>query len=385
MSSQRGSVRKRTFKNTETWTAYWRDHEGRQRTKGGFRTKREAQAHLTDVLGAIRSGTYVEASKMTVAAYLQDHWLPSLTVAESTAASYRREVEGWVIPEMGGMRLSALTPAQVAEWQNSLAGSPRRDGRGVIGARTAQYISTIFRRALGDAVRLGLIARSPAAAVPRLRAARPEMTAWSAPEARAFLASVDGDRLSALWWLLTLRGLRRGEALGLRWVDVDLEAGRISIRRAIIAIGYEVRVSEPKTAKSRRTIPLDATLVAALSAHRRRQLEERLAWGEGWQDSGLVFTREDGTVVHPQTVSRTFERLVRRAGVRAIRLHDLRHTTATLSIGSGVPVKVVSEWLGHATTAITTDLYQHATPAMLEEAGARLTAAILGEAPGGTR
>lgn len=377
--SQRGSIRKRTFKTGDTWTCYWRDQEGRLRSKGGFATKREAQRHLIEVLGALQRGDYVEPSKLTVADFLTD-WLETLQVRPKTAEGYLHNVAAWIVPALGAYRLAALTPKHVATFYASLRGAPRRDGRGTISARTGQYVAVVLRHALGDAVRAGLVPKNVAASVERPKAARPEMKAWSSDEARAFLASVEGDRLRAMWHLLLLRGLRRGEVLGLRWKDVDLEGvGRIAIRQTLITVGYEIVVSEPKTDKGRRVVPLDPGLVSVLRAHRARQAEERLAWGEAWTDTGLVFTREDGTPIHPMRLTATFGRLVKRLGLPPIRLHDLRHTCATISIGSGIPTVVVSSWLGHANTSITDNLYRHVSPAMLEEAGAKLSAIILGE------
>lgn len=373
--SQRGSIRKRG----ETWTAYWfvAGPDGRrQRSKGGFRTKRAAQAHLTDVLGAVQAGTWQEPSKLTVGQYLVDHWLPGLDRRPTTLEQYRHMVEAWIVPALGSVPLAHLTPRQVADFYTVLRTAPRKDGRGTISSRTGQLIAVVLHKALQDALHLGHLTRNPAAAVERPKAPRSEMRAWSAAEAGAFLDVVAGDRLYAGWLVLLTRGLRRGELLGLRWVDVDLEGGRLSIRQTLVDVAYLPVFSEPKTAKGRRTVPLDADLALALRAHRRAQLEERLAWGEAWQDTGLVFTREDGAAIHPQRLSQMFERLVRRAELRPIRLHDLRHTAATLALGGGIPTRVVSEWLGHATTSITEDVYQHVVPSMLEEAGAKLTALI---------
>jgi integrase len=358
-----------------------------QHSKGGFATKRQANAYLTNVLAEVQAGVFVAPTKFTVAQYLNDHWLPSLDLRPSTLASYGHMVRAWIVPALGGRPLAQLTPKQIADFYTSLRGAPRKtrskkkdktQAPPPISGRTAQYVAVVLRRALEDALRLGLISRNPASAVARPRAARVEMKAWTAEEAATFLSAVSEDRLYAGWLLLLCRGLRRGEMAGLRWSDVDLDAGRLAIRQTLVAVGYEAQFSEPKTAKSRRTVPLDAELVTALHTHRRHQLEERLAWGAGYCESGLVFCREDGSPIHPQRLSALFQGHLRRAELPPIRLHDLRHTCATLSLRSGIPTKVVSEWLGHATTSITEDLYRHVTPAMLEEAGARLTAIVLG-------
>jgi integrase len=213
---------------------------------------------------------------------------------------------------------------------------------------------------------------TPLAAFKRPSARRREMRHWNADETAQFLDTVEDDRLYAAWLLFLQRGLRRGEVAGLRWVNVDLELGRLSIVHTRVMVDGRVVESEPKTSAGRCTVPLGARLVATLRAHRRQQLEDRLAWGEVWQDSGYVFTREDGAPLHPEHLNGAFETHVRRSGLPPIRLHDTRHTCATLALQAGEKTEVVSRWLGHSSVAITQDLYQHAIPSMIEEAGERL-------------
>jgi integrase len=189
---------------------------------------------------------------------------------------------------------------------------------------------------LKDAVRWGVLARNPieAADPPRISSAR-EMKTWTAEQLEAFLTFTAEDRLHALWQLLALTGMRRSEACGLRWCDCDLEQGRIAVRRTLVPIAHTVLVSEPKTARGKRSIALDERTVAVLKAHAARQLAERECAKE-WIETGLVFTRTDGQALPPNSVSRWFVRSVKQAKLPEIRLHDLRHSHATLALQAGI-------------------------------------------------
>lgn len=161
-----------------------------------------------------------------------------------------------------------------------------------------------------------------------------------------------------LWRIIAFRGTRRGEGCGIRWEDHDAKARSLTIATQLVQDGWEVHEGAPKTASGSRLIALDEETNEGLITHRSRQQREREEWGEGWQDTGRVFTQEDGSLLHPGKVSDLFERLVRAAGLPPIRLHDLRHVAATLMLAAGVDIKVVSETLGHSDTRITRDIYQ---------------------------
>jgi integrase len=193
-----------------------------------------------------------------------------------------------------------------------------------------------------------------------------EPQAWTAQELQAFLREAAGHRLFAALWLLANTGLRRSELLGLQWDDVDLDAATISINRGLVSIGYELHESRGKTSNSRRAIDLDPTTVDVLSAWRAWQASERGA--VGIEPTGWVFADIEGHPIHPHSISQTFERIAARAGVPKVRLHDIRHTHGTLLIKAGVPVKVVSERLGHGNPAFTIDTYQHVLPGMQADA-----------------
>jgi len=198
------------------------------------------------------------------------------------------------------------------------------------------------------------------------------MGIWSADEIRSFLAHVSDDRLSALWTLAAMTGMRRGELLGVTWADIDLDAARVAVVRSLLSVDYHLHASDTKSGKAR-VIDIDPLTVTALRSHRARQNEERLAIGAAYQDENLVFAREDGLPLHPEQVTRWFRRHVAAAGLPQIRLHDLRHTHASLLVQAGVHPKIVQERLGHYSSAFTMDTYAHALPALQAEAAQRLS------------
>jgi integrase len=238
--------------------------------------------------------------------------------------------------------------------------------------RTVNYIHTILHRALKDAVRWGRLLRNPADAAdpPRGGQKSDGVQAWDSSTLREFLEAsrATNDRNLALWILLATTGMRRGEALGLRWSDVDLDAGRARIVQTIIQTGNVVSVGEPKTARGRRPISLDPATVAVIRAHRHRMLQERLLVGTDFDDLGLVFHQPDGSWLRPNAVSEVFLRRVRCYGLPRITLKGLRHTWATLALEQGIHPRVVQERLGHSTIAITLGIYSHVSPTLHDEA-----------------
>jgi len=251
--------------------------------------------------------------------------------------------------------------------------------------RTVNYIHTILHRALKDAVRWNRLARNPADAAdpPRGGAKSDGVHAWDASTIRSFLETSreSNDRLHALWVLLATTGMRRGEALGVRWSDVDLDAGRLRVVQTITQVRSKVEVGEPKTAKGRRSISLDDGTVAVLRAHRKRMLEERLLVGPDFNDKGLVFHYPDGSCLRPDAVSAQFLRRVERQGLQRLTFHGLRHTRATLALEQGIHPRVVQERLGHSTIAITLGIYSHVAPTLHDEAAHSVASAILPQSP----
>nr|MBA2521198.1 site-specific integrase [Chloroflexia bacterium] len=275
-----------------------------------------------------------------------------------------------VLPSIGGVQLRRLTPVQLQALQ------PAWRDKG-LSATTGRQIHYILHRAFGQAVRWRMIATNPCDLIDPPRRSTPEMKVWDARQTAAVLATGDATNLAALWRLALLCGLRRGELLGLRWDDVDLDRGTLAVRRTLSrGNGGTWELGQPKTAAGQRAVALPASCVAALRAHRDRQGFERQRLGELWQDLGFLFTGRLGTPLHVNVLDNAFRELIAGAGVPRIRFHDLRHTCATLLLAAGVHPKVVQERLGHSDVGMTLNRYSHVMPGMQEAAADALDAAI---------
>nr|MBA2600966.1 site-specific integrase [Actinomycetota bacterium] len=312
-------------------------------------------------------------SLLALGEFLDDIWLPAVrsTIRLSTFVGYEGHVRNHIIPRLGGTILSELDARVLNAFYATLLANGHRDLRPLSPA-TVRRIHATLHRALRDAVRWGHLEKNPGDACdpPRQRAASaPEMRTWAPAQLAAFLGFVRGDRLSALWVLLAMTGLRRGEALGLRWIDVNIDRGELAVRQTVLLVSGRIEVSRPKTARGRRVVALDPSTADILAKHRQIG-----------PDSELVFSDQDGSPLNPGAVSKRFSKLVRASGLPLIRLHDLRHTHATIALQAGVHPKIVSERLGHSTVAFTLDVYSHMLPHMQAEAAAAVAALVpLGE------
>ena len=352
----------------------------RQKWHGGFATRREAEATRAKLVHEVNSGTYFEPRATTLSEWILNAWLPTTKtrVKPSTFDSYRRNLKLHVLPQHGGQQLRQLIPAMLNSLYAGLLAGGNKVRDGGLSPKTVRYIHTILHKALTDAVDAGIVAVNVAerAKPPRPRAtAASEALCWEPQELRRFLDLIRGHRLEAAWHLSAMTGMRRGEVIGLRWKDIDLEAARISIRQALVSVGYQIIISSPKNHQAR-VIDLDATTVEQLRQHQKRHNDDRAEWGSEYQDQDLVFCKENGTPIHPHTFSQTFQRLIAKSDLRRIRLHDLRHTHATIALKAGVQVKVISERLGHETPAFTLKQYVHVIPGMQSEAAAAIAALV---------
>lgn len=381
----RGHIHKRvrTNRGGKTTTLWYvvvdigRDAEERRRQKwhGGFATRREAEVARAKLVNDLHTGSYVTPDRLTFSEWVRESWLPTIEsqVKPSTFDSYQRNMKLHVLPAIGARSLQQLTAPMLNGLYGQLMARSGCHGR-PLSAKTVRYIHTIVHKSLSDAVDAGIVPNNVAdrAKPPRPdRRSSSEIQCWGPEELARFLGHAVGTRLAAAWRLAAMTGMRRGEVLGLRWSDIDLDAGRLCVRQAVVSVAYAVLQSTPKSHQAR-VIDLDPATVEQLRGHRRAQQLERAHWGSDYCDKDLVVAKENGEPIHPDSFSQAFERMVRKAGLRRIRLHDLRHTHATLAVKAGVPVKVVSERLGHESPAFTLKQYAHVMPGMQAEAAAQI-------------
>lgn len=340
------------------------------------RTKKEAQARLTRELNAGLGGTFTEPAKLTVGEYLRDHWLPAVRgrLAPTTYLSYELHVTR-IAAHIGSLPLQKLGTKDVDTLYARLA-SEKSPRRAKLSPTTCRAVHRVLHSALEKAVDWCLIPRNPADKAERPKPAKPQMKTWTREELTLFLSLTENDRLHPLWRTLAMTGMRRGEALALKWSDVDLQAGRIRVQRSRVQVGYVVREQGTTKTGRARVVAIDSGTVTVLRRQGQQQLDDAAEWGEACTDGGFIFTRENGEPWHPDRVTKLFDQAVKTAGVSRIRLHDLRHTHATLALQAGIHPKVVSERLGHAQVSMTLDTYSHAIPA-LQESAAELVAALV--------
>jgi integrase len=349
-----GSIYRRTSDNR--WVAQiesGRSPAGRRRyARAVRRTRKDAQTALKELQRAADAGL-TPGQSSTVETFLGwwlDHALGDVTAA--TSARYRRAVNDWIAPHIGTIRLNKLSPAHV---QMMLV---RLEENG-LSPKSRSLARDILARALRWAEQTNVVGRNVARIVQGPKSTRKISDALTATEAQAVLAKAKGDRLEALAVVALRLGVRQGEALGLRWEDVDLEAGELTVARS-------------KTRAGERTVPLVAGTATALREHRRRQLEERVAAGPLWIDTGFVFTTQQGKPIHPRIALGWWHQLTLAAGVGRRRFHAARHTTAVLLLDQGVSLETVSAVLGHSNLSITADVYARVTQDSKRRALAKL-------------
>lgn len=372
----------------------------RQWTKGGYSSAKAAAEARSQILAADHAGLLPLDGKQTVAAWLTG-WLDGKvgagTLRLTTEIGYRSHINRYLIPHLGHIHLGDLRPQHVTtmlidirrahdariaevietnakyEAEADAVNAERiKTGKRPVKPQhvkmpqpfspaTAQRVRATLRSALASAVKAGEVHRNVAALADVARGSRPRVKVWEPEQLGAFLDAIatSQERLYPMLHLAAFAGLRRGELCGLRWQDVDLNTRTVNVAWQRTVAGNKVIESKPKTEGSESMVDIDAGTAEVLDTWRRQQIAERLAWGPAWQDTGLVFTREDGSGFHPDFVTDKFEKLVKRHGMPVISLHKLRHLAASLQLAAGVDIAIVSKRLRHSSIAITNDTYGH--------------------------
>jgi integrase len=371
LSHRRGNGEGSIYQRRDgVWCASLRTPGGGRKVVYG-RTHNEVRRRLTEIVHSKDSGTFSDAKGLTVGAFL-DQWMAEVvqpSVRPWTYKGYEVHVRLHIKPVLGRLPLDALAPRHV----QALLNQKLAEG---LSPKTVRYIRGTFRTALKQATRWGLIGRNPIDAVDGPKVERYEIQPFTPEEARQFLSAIRGDRLEALYSVALTMGLRQGEALGLRWQDVDLALGYLHIRKQLQRFDGEFRLVEPKTPRSRRMLALPNSIVRDLREHKDHQRNERQIIGDRWQDSDLVFTTDRGRPLDGTVVSHHFHRVLDRAGLPQRRFHDLRHSCATLLLVQGVSPRVVMDVLGHSQIALTMNTYTHVIPELRREAADRMEALI---------
>jgi integrase len=376
----KGSIREQGRGSWEVRVYLGRGPNGRKLYKSHTvkGTKRRAQSELNELLSKLQRGEYVAPSRTTVSEYLE-RWLTDyagMRVGAKTLERYAEIVRTHLAPALGHHPLPKLQPLHIQAYYSHALQLGRRDGRGGLSAQTVLHHHRVLREALQQALRWQLLARNPADAVEPPHARRREMEVFDHREVERLLDAARGTRLAVPVLLAVTTGLRRGELLGLRWQDVDLEASKLAVRQSLEHTKAGLAFKQPKTQKGRRAVTLPPMAVDALRRHKADQAKERLLLGPAYADHGLVLARADGRPANPEELTRAFKRLTKKAGVRGLSLHKLRHTHATLLLCANVHPKIVSERLGHATVGITLDTYSHVLPNLQEEAARKIDALL---------
>jgi len=356
-----------------TWAAAMSLPDGRRKFYYG-NTRDEVRRKLAAAVHAQDTGAFTDARGVTVGGFL-DQWLADVvkpSVRQWTYMGYEVHVRLHIKPALGRVTLDRLTPMQV----QALLNAKLKEG---LSAKSVRGVRATLRTALNQAVRWGMISRNAATAVELPKTRRYDIQPLTPAEARTFIDSIRGDRLEALYSVALTMGLRQGEALGLRWSDVDLEMGYLRITKQLQRVDGTLQRVELKTDRSRRTLVLPASINKGLMDHRSRQIEERAAAGEEWKESGFVFTTPEGLPLEGTTVSRHFHRHLDRASLAQRRFHDLRHSCATLLLVQGVSPRVVMEVLGHSEIAMTMNTYTHVIPELRRDAADRMEALLTHE------
>ena len=343
-------------------------------------TKKETEKRLSELLHQLDNGTFIKPGKTTLAEYLE-RWLKDYAwpnLAPRTAEGYQYIVRSHLIPSLGQVPLTQLKPEHLQRLYSEKLSAGRFDGKGGLSKRSVQYIHVTLHKALKNAVKLGMIGRNPADAVEPPRPQHHEMQTMNESDIHIFLELAKSTPYYALFYLALFTGMRRSELLALRWCDVDLLLCQLSVTRTIHQLhNGDIIFQQTKTDKSRRMVSLSPSTTIVLREHRELHEKMRQSLGLTLTNEDLVFCQIDGKPLLPDSITHAWMKLARRTGMKGIRLHDARHTHASLMLKQGIHPKIVQERLGHSSIQITLDTYSHVSPGLQQAAANRFDDIVL--------
>lgn len=375
----RGHVRKRTNKGSITWQIVLElglDENGKRirKFKATNGTKKEAEKEMQQIISELEGGTFIEENKMTVATYLRS-WVKTYVepnLSPTTIDGYKSNIENYIIPKIGTIQLQKLSPMHLQDMYLMLSKKGRLDGKGGLSPTTIRAIHRTLGKALDQALRMQQVKRNVSSLVTIPKVKRYDAEIYDENEIINLLSAAKGTDMEVPITLGATLGLRRGEILGLKWSAINLIEGKMTISNNLVSTSSGAVFTTPKTEKSCRILELSEGVITLLKKHRLSQKENKIKLGGAYKDNDLVCCYPDGSWYEPKNFSKKFAWFLKKHGLRHIRLHDLRHSNATLMLAYGIPAKVASQRLGHSSINITLDLYSHVTSNMQKEVAEKI-------------
>lgn len=364
------------FKRGKTWTYVvdiGKDNTGKrkQKKKGGFKTKKEAEKACNELIAQVNKGEFIEPSRLTLKEFLHE-WMETAakqTLRITTLEAHDSSIRNHINPELGAIRLNQLMPIHIQKFY------AKKLDEG-LSPSSVLRIHSVLSSSLGQAVKWQLIPKNPVNQVARPKKNNNTVKTWTPDDVNHFLTYTKGGYLHIAYLLAIYTGMRRGEILGLRWEDCDFEQGTLSIRQTLVSSKKGLIFEDTKSIKSRRMIVVTDEVIEALKRHKRQQNKNKLLLGEAYQDHQLVVCTRKGTPMSPRNLNRHYSRMIKLTGVPKVRFHDLRHSHATIMLQLGEHPKVVSERLGHSGTNITMETYSHVLPSIQTNAAEKFSQAL---------
>lgn len=337
-----------------------------QKRFSGYKSKKIAENAIATIIHQLEQGTFILPTSTTLREFLE-YWLNQrkTKLSPTTVNSYEVVINNHLIPSLGNIKLTDLRPLTINEYYNTKLET--------LSGRTVLHHHRMLRKALQDAVNWQVIKNNPCDSVESPKAKKYRADVYDKEDIKKLITALSGHELEAHVSLALFLGLRRGELLALKWSDINYKDSTITIQSNLVVANSNLVLKEPKTEDSMRTIVLTHEILEILRKYKISQKEQKLRFGKHYKDDDFIFTKEDGELINPGSFSHTFSDFLKKSNLRHIRLHDLRHTNATLMLMSNIPAKVASARLGHSNVSTTLDIYSHVLKDMEKEVSDKIS------------